>query len=453
MMTPRTDDYATCPHMPAMALCLVFVAACFATADTRAGEPKTNFVFFLADDLGWRDLGSFGSSFYESPRIDRLCAQGVKFTNAYSAGTVCSPTRASIITGRYPARTGCTNFGGSISGDEFTVGQALSESGYATFFVGKWHIGGTTPLAEGFAQGGSLNGTSDDPKGTRAITQAAVQFIEGAKGRPFFAYVNYHAVHLPLRERAEIVARHRKRKEDAPPQPGRPAGLEKERDRDNKQVQDDEHYAAMVEVLDDSVRRILEAVDQIGATDNTVVIFSSDNGGLSTKPCTSNLPLRAGKGWAYEGGVRVPTIIHWPGVTRPGTVCDVPITSTDFYPTILEMAGVPLRPKDHCDGVSLAGLLRSGTAPDREALYWHYPHHHGAGSPPCGAVRAGNYKLIQFYEDGKLELYDLDRDLSELNDLSAAMPRKQAELLDLLKTWQGSFPELKYSHARKKRPR
>jgi arylsulfatase A-like enzyme len=397
-------------------------------------------------------LSCFGSTFYESPNIDRLATEGVKFTQAYSAGTVCSPTRASIVTGQYPIRTGCTQWGWGIRGTEYCFGQALIEAGYSTFFAGKWHIGNKTPKAAGFAAGGEMKSKGkDDPKGTREISKATVEFIKGAKGKPFFAYVNYHAVHTPLTERQDVVAMFTAKKDTNPPRSAGPSGLEKERNRDNKQVQDNEKFAAMVKVMDDSVREILDTVESIGASDNTIVLFFSDNGGLSTKPCTSNLPLRAGKGWIYEGGIRVPMIVKWPGVTKPNTACDVPVISTDFFPTILEMANLPLRPKDHCDGVSLAGMLRTGTPPERKALYWHYPHHHGAGCSPCGAIRVGDFKLVQFFEEESIELYNLNSDLSELKDLALTMPEKKEELLTMLKAWQASFPAIKYGETKKKR--
>jgi arylsulfatase A-like enzyme len=422
------------------------VAAAVPFAARAAAPSRPNFVFFLADDLGWTDLGCYGSSFYESPNLDRLCRESLKFTNAYSAGTVCSPTRASIVTGRYPVRTGCTQFGWNIHGTERCFAQDLTEAGYSTFFTGKWHIGGKSPQEAGFTDNRELDtkNPTDDPKGTRNITENTVDFLKGVKGKPFFAYVNYHAVHIPLKERQDVVDTYIQKLETNPPKPGKPAGLEMERDRENKQIQDDPNYAAVLKVMDDSVGRILETVKSIGADKNTIVIFTSDNGGLSTKPCTSNLPLRAGKGWIYEGGIRVPAIIKWPGTTRPGSVSDVPFVSTDYYPTILELAGLPLRPQDHVDGVSIAGLLQTGTAPKRKEIYWHYPHNHGAGCSPCGAVRIGDYKLVQFFETGEVELYNLTDDLSEMNDLAARMPEKKAELFAKLKAWQQTFPDINY---------
>ena len=410
----------------------------------RRSTKRPNFVLFLVDDLGWRDLGCYGSTFYETPHIDRLCRDGTKFTQAYAAGSVCSPTRASIITGRYPARTGCTNWGGRIKGTEFPLARAFRDGGYDTFFAGKWHIGNMTPSQAGFevVASGIKPDPKTDPKATRAITAAATQFLRSRKDKPFLAFVSYFAVHTPLRESADVVEKYR-RKLARQPKPRGPA-FEPEHDRENKLIQDDPAFAAMTEVMDDSVGRIVAAVKDIGAADDTVVIFFSDNGGLSTKPCTANRPLRAGKGWLYEGGIREPLITKWPGVTKPGSTCDTPVVSTDFFPTMLEMAGLPLRPKDHCDGVSLAGLLRTGKLPAREAIYWHYPHRHGAGNRPSGAIRLGDWKLIQYFGTGTVELYNLRNDLGERKDLAGRMPQKRDELLRRLEAWRKSIPGIRF---------
>ncbi|MEM7394293.1 MAG: sulfatase [Verrucomicrobiota bacterium] len=405
-----------------------------------ASAKPPNVVFFLVDDLGWTDLSCTGSSFYETPHIDRLRAEGMKFSAAYTSSGVCSPTRSSIITGQTPARNGCTNYGGRVRGTETGWPAVLRDAGYRTLFTGKWHIGGMTSEEAGFGVSKPFptRGPAEDPKNTRAITRATVDFIKASDGRPFVAYVNYHAVHLRLAERADIVDKYRK-KLAARPKPEGPA-FAPEHNRQNKLIQDDPNYAAMMEVLDDSVRDILATVRSIGAEQNTMVIFYSDNGGLSTKPCTSNLPLRAGKGWYYEGGIRVPLIVKWPGRVKAGSTCDVPVIAMDFFPTLLEAAGLPLRPKDHVDGISLAGLLQEGAAPERDTFYWHYPHHHGAGCTPCGMVRKGDYKLIRYYKDERIELYHLKDDLSEKNNLAKQMPEKREALLALLGAWQKSMP-------------
>ena len=418
---------------------------------------RPNIIFFLADDLGWTDLGSYGTSFYESPNLDKLATQGIKFTQAYCAGSVCSPTRASIVTGQVPARNGCTQFGDSIRGTEVCFAEVLSENGYETFFTGKWHIGGKTPEQAGFRNSVEYSTKSkdpEDPKSTRMITKSTLDFLnKQTVEKPFMAYVNYHAVHLPHREKVSLVGKYKHKLQTNPPKAGLPKGLETEGDRKNKQVQDDPFFAAMVEGIDTSVGRILDLLEEKGMDKNTVVIFSSDNGGLSTKGCTSNLPLRAGKGWLYEGGVRVPTIIRWPSIIKPGTVSKVPINSTDYYPTMLSIAGIDLRPKDHVDGYDLEPLLRKGVAPARKAFYWHYPHDHGAGNVPSGSILLDNYKLIQYFRSKKVELYKIDDDLSELKDISSQMPEKCTEMLKQLKAWQKTLPNFTFGSPVKTSPR
>ena len=418
---------------------------------------KPNIVFFLADDLGWTDLGCYGTSFYESPHLDKLASQGIKFTQAYCAGSVCSPTRASIVTGQVPARNGCTQYGDSIRGTEICFAEVLSDNGYETFFTGKWHIGGKTPEEAGFKNTVEFSTKStdpEDPKSTRQITQSTLDFLnKQTDEKPFMVYINYHAVHLPHREKESLVAKYKMKLKSNPPKAGFPKGLEREGDRKNKQVQDDPYFAAMVEGIDTSVGRILNLIDEKGFSENTVVIFSSDNGGLSTKGCTSNLPLRAGKGWLYEGGVRVPTIIRWPSVVKPATVSKVAINSTDYYPTMLSIAGIELRPKDHVDGYDLEPLLREGKVPDRKAFYWHYPHDHGAGNQPSGSILVGEYKLITYFRTKKVELYKIDDDLSELKDVSSSMPEKCIEMLKQLQSWQKTLPDFTYGSPVKTAPR
>lgn len=442
-----------------LALMLV-TAGCFSSliplsAQSPGKSSPPNILFFLADDLGWRDLGCYGSRFYESPTLDQLAASGLRFTQAYTAATVCSPTRASILTGQTPARHGCTNYGGSIDPSKhISLGKTLQRSGYQTFFAGKWHIGNTTPQQEGFTEVAEKSTRSGDPKtdpkSTRSITQSTLEFLNQIDpDQPFFAYVNYHAVHTPLRERADLVAKYHAKRTANPPTSFGPSGLETERDRANKQIQDDPAFAAMVEGLDTSVAKILQSLAKAGLKENTIVIFYSDNGGLSTKPCTSNLPLRAGKGWVYEGGIRVPLIIRWPGHITPGTTCETPVTSMDFYPTLLQAAGLQLLPKEHQDGISLLPLITEGTRPARTTFYWHYPHYHGAGCIPVGAMREGSHKLIQWYGSKRYELYDLSTDPSELTDISESHPELVRRLADKFKRWQNSFPKIKYDSVNK----
>ena len=427
-------------------------ASCFSSF----GAEKPNIIFFLADDLGWTDLGCYGSSFYESPNVDKLASEGMKFTQAYCAGSVCSPTRASIITGQVPARTGCTQYHGSIRGTELCFAEVLRKHGYETFFTGKWHVGGKTAEEAGFQTAlgmASIARNPQDPKATREITENTLDFLSKQTiEKPFMAYVNYHAVHKPLLEKKDLVEKYQAKLTTHPPRAGLPKGLEMEGRLENKQIQDDPSYAAMIEGIDASVGRILTFIKDKGFEDNTLVLFSSDNGGLSTKNCTSNLPLRAGKGWLYEGGVRVPTIMKWPSVVKPGSISRVPIYSTDYFPTFLSAAGIPLLPKDHVDGYDLVPLLKDGTAPSRDTYYWHYPHDHKAGNQPSGSILVGRYKLVTFFRTKTVELYDLENDLSELKDLSSAMPEKTQELLNKLQTWQKTLPDISYGTPEQSNP-
>lgn len=439
-----------------------------------AAPKPLNVVFILADDYGWRDLGCYGSTFYETPNLDHLAAEGVRFTQAYAACPVCSPTRASIMTGKYPARLHLTDwlpgygdvpwhklkrpdFLQHLPLEEVTLAEAAKAAGYATGIVGKWHLGGEGffPEDQGFDvnAGGCELGhppsyfspykipkLPDGPKGeylTDRLTDEAVKFIEEKKDGPFFLYLAEYAVHNPQQAKPETIEKYRKKAATLPPLDGPefvPEGTSKAR-----QVQNQPIYAAMIESMDESVGRVLKKLAELGLEENTVVIFTSDNGGLSTSEGspTSNLPLRAGKGWLYEGGIREPLLVKWPGVTKAGTVCDQPVISTDYYPTILEMAGLPARPTQHMDGKSFVPLLRgvADGAGDRP-FFWHYPHYSNQGDTPCGAVRSGDLKLIEHYEDMRVELYNLHDDLGEKHDLAAAMPEKANRLRDLLHHWR-----------------
>jgi arylsulfatase A-like enzyme len=443
----------------------------------RAAEPparRPNVVFFLIDDMGWTDAACYGSSFYETPGIDRLAAEGMRFTDAYAACPVCSPTRASIMSGKYPARLHLTNwFYGNIKKklvgppyihqlplEETTLAEAFDAAGYATCFIGKWHLGREPyfPEKQGFdiniagnASGSPRGGyfspyrnpqLPNGPKGeylTDRLTDEAVSFLDARHGEPFFLYLSHYAVHTPIQAKKPLIEEYAaKAKALQPPDGPRflPEGSTVAR-----QVQDHPVYGGMVDSMDQSVGRVMRKLDELGAAKNTIVVFMSDNGGLSTRrgAPTSNAPLRAGKGWLYEGGIREPMIIKWPGVTTPGSTCSVPVTSTDFYPTLLEAAGLPLRPEQHADGVSLVPLLKGGTSLDREALYWHYPHYSPQGGTPSGAVRAGDWKLIEFFEDMHVELYNLREDIGEQHDLAEKKPEKAEELRARLHQWRESL--------------
>lgn len=443
---------------------LALLAGALLQDTTRADEPKKtrppNVVVILMDDLGWADLGCYGSTFYRTPNLDRLAQQGTRFTCAYAAASICSPTRASIMSGKHPARLHLTNFligklwpaesplrpvdwVHDLPVGETTFAQILRAAGYRTGYVGKWHLGKRGPEEFGFENELSkglrtVRGTHFMKDGTYLpdrYTDLAEEFIAKNRDRPFLLYVAHNLVHVPLSAKKDLAAAYAARAKANPP-----AGpvFGQDSGRKVRQVQNHPNYAAMVESMDQSVGRILKKLRDLGLDEKTIVLFTSDNGGLCSAEGwpTANLRLRLGKGWLYEGGVRVPLIIRWPGKTKPGTTCDVPVVSTDYYPTILDMIGLPLRPRQHLDGVSLAPLLRDGTPPRRDTFYWHYPHYSNQGGPPAGAIRRGPWKLIEFYADGRLELYNLADDLGERHDLAAKMPQRTRELQQALHAWR-----------------
>lgn len=448
-----------------LAVALVaLLCVCMVTLKKRAARP--NIVFMLVDDLGYMDIGADNpKTFYDTPNIDRLAAEGMRFTAGYAACPVCSPTRASILTGKYPPRVGITTFiaGGSYGSrklipapnashlalEEVTLAEALRDAGYKNFIAGKWHLGKgefapseqgfETDLVEdsnGYFPAGSSTdpASNDDPKCTDRIANEAVKFIESNRERPFFAYLPFNAVHIPCGASPDLIAKYERKKAAAPADAW---GLE--HNCKVKLVQNDTVYAAMVAQLDAAIGRVLGALVRAGVADRTIVIFMSDNGGLSTAQGypTSNFPLRGGKGWLYEGGVREPWIIRAPGVTRPGTVCDQPVMSVDFYPTLLALAGLPSMPEQHVDGVNLVPLLR-GENLSRGPLFWHYPHYSDQGGLPGGAVRDGDWKLIEWYEDNSVELYNLRDDPGENRNLASKFPEKASSLRQLLHDWRQS---------------
>ena len=425
-------------------------------ADTPVNKP--NILFILADDLGQMDIGAFNpKTFYETPNINTLAKRGMKFTQGYAACCVCSPTRGSIMTGKYPPRFGITNFiGGARSGkmlpapnighlalEEVTIAESLRDAGYQTFFAGKWHLGGAgfMPRDQGFTNDessdtgpkGDKTKQQDDPKSTDRITDAAVKFIEANKDKPFYAYLPYNAPHVPIGARADLVAKWQKKAKEAPAD-----AWGKERTNQVRLVQNNPVYAAMLEQFDTAIGRLITTLDKNGLTEKTIIVFMSDNGGLATAEGhpTSNLPLRAGKGWPYEGGVREPMIVVAPGVTKPDTTCDSPVISTDFYPTLLHLAGQPLKPEQHLDGVSFVPLLKGESASRDKPLFWHYPHYANQGGPPCTTIRDGDWKLIEWHEDGALELYNISKDIGEKTNLVADQPDKAKELHAKLIAWR-----------------
>ena len=439
-----------------------------------------NIVLILIDDMGWTDLGCYGSSFYETPRIDALAAQGALFTDAYAAAPVCTPTRASLMTGKYPARVGITQFigpGGHGVGrlldvpqyamlptSERSLARALRDGGYQTWHVGKWHLGPrrTWPDQHGFDVnvGGCEWGhphsyvspydcptLEDGPDGeylTDRLTDEAIALMESAGDRPFFLNLWHYAVHIPIDAPAELVAKYRRKAADLgldtvdPFEPGErlPAWHLRHARAMRRTVQSDPDYAAMVENLDTNVGRLLDALDRLGLAGDTLVVFTSDNGGLATAEGspTSNLPLSEGKGWTDEGGIREPLIVRWPGQVAPGTRIAEPMTSPDVYPTFLAAAGLDPDPQQHVDGRDLGPLLR-GEPFERGPVFWHYPHYSNQGGEPSAAVRDGRWKLVHDFASDVDELYDLQEDIGEHRDLAHALPAQRDRLRRLLDAW------------------
>ena len=465
------------------------MSTCLGKAVTTGNNTqKPNIVFILVDDLGWADLGCYGSKFYETPNLNCLASEGVRFTNAYASSPVCSPTRASILCGKYPARMDltdwipgrqsthkpgpgqkllCKEFAEEMKLEEYTIAEALKDEGYKTFFAGKWHIGEDSiywPEHQGFEinKGGWKAGSpkggyfspyqnprlESGPEGeylTDRLTDECIQFLKDSKEEPFFLYLSYYTVHNPLNAKPETIEKYRKKAECLGI-----TQVERFVDRSEwkkvygkgnfreRLVQDHAVYAAMVEHMDKNIGRLLEQINKLELDDNTIIIFTSDNGGLSTSEGspTSNLPLRGGKGWLYEGGIREPLIVKWPNVTKSGSVCETAVTSIDFYPTILEMTGLQTLSQQYKDGVSLVPLMKAQDNVEREAIYWHYPHYSNQGGRPSGAIRSGKYKLIEFYEDMHVELYDLEKDKGEQTNLANKHPEIVNDMRKKLNQWR-----------------
>ncbi len=518
-------------------LVVAFAATSLTSLSVCAGERRPNIIFFLVDDLGWRDLGCYGSPFYETPHIDQFAQESVRFTQAYAACHVCSPTRASILTGKYPARLALTDWlpgrkdfpfqklqnaeiHQQLALEEVTIAESLKANGYRTAHIGKWHLGEGPfgPLQQGFDiqvphwnKGWPKAGyhaplkmdnltNRDGDYLTDRLTDEAERFIESSKDEPFFLYLAHFAVHDPIQGRNDLVAKYQRKleemnrtdtelnKSDSTPfvlegNPDDPQPLSRkeldlrvtlpawseykvlaERTVKIKQQQDNIQFAAMVESVDESLRRLRSKLKALNLENDTIIILFSDNGGMSaanfgnperfvnansldTAYSTSNLPLRGAKGWLYEGGIRVPLIVNWPQKGQRGRVCETPVISTDMYPTILDMAGIDLAPQQHIDGVSLAPLVSGPAEIDcdaiecdvnrREAIFWHFPHYsnHGMQSPG-GAIRVGDYKLLEYFENETVQLFNLRTDISEQNDVSEAEPDKTAELRGKLHAWR-----------------
>lgn len=462
---------------------LLEVAALSSPVSVSAADRAPNVVLIVADDLGWSDLSCYGADLHQSPNLDRLASQGMRFTDSYAAAPICSPTRASIMTGKSPARLHMTIwYEAALSGPErnrklippkaatdlprteFTIAEVLKAAGYLTAHVGKWHLGDAAhyPETQGFDVniGGTFWGApatfffpyrglwpgSDEVRYlphlewgqpgeylTDRLTDEALKVIDRAGDRPFFLHLAYHSVHTPIEGKPALVERYRERLSP---------GLRHQ----------NPGYAAMVHSLDENVGRVLSRLDERGVADSTIVVFTSDNGGYigryQGQVVTNNAPLRSGKGSLYEGGIRTPLIVRWPGRVRPGSLCREPVLSTDLYPTLLELTGLHGDPRHNAslDGRSLVPLLNDPAAHlQRDALYFHYPHYYATTSP-VGALRAGDWKLLEYFEDQHLELYDLGRDLHERENLAASMPERAAGLHARLRAWRkevsASMPEV-----------
>jgi arylsulfatase A-like enzyme len=475
-----------------LALSMGLVVSAFLPWASASGESTTvpaatrppNFVIIVADDLGWRDLGCYGSEFYETPAIDGLAAGGVRFTSAYAASPVCSPTRASFFSGKYPARLKLTDHTGGAQPEQWrdntllrparyrqhlpleeeTFAEALHAAGYATFFAGKWHLGHADqywPEYQGFdvnlggtAAGGPFSGKQyfspygnprlpNGPPGEhldQRLATETVRFIEAHRHEPFLAVLSLYSVHVPLAAPEELRQKYERKRNPFGETPTPIWG--KDGETRVRLVQEHAVYAAMVEAMDQAVGKVLAALAKQQLADNTVVLFTSDNGGLSTGDRaisadqgwpTSNVPLRAGKGWLYEGGIAVPLIARGPGVNASVASDDL-VISADVYPTILDLAGLPPRPEQHADGVSFARSLR-GESRERGATYWHYPHYSNQGGRPGAAIREGDWKLIRWFEKDSAELYQLRDDRGESIDLAAKEPATVARLSKKLDAW------------------
>ncbi|MFO7823592.1 MAG: sulfatase [Cyclobacterium sp.] len=454
---------------------LAFLVASLFFACQDKPEKKPNFVFILVDDLGWADIqANYADTFYETPHLDDMAAMGMRFTQAYAAHPVCSPTRAALMTGKHPNRVNITDWIPGFSRDrnnwlletpainhelalgETTLAEKFKEGGYQTFFIGKWHLGEEDqywPEHQGFdiniggwsvgapqLKKGEANGyyapygnprLEDGPEGeylTNRLTAESIQLIRENQDNPFLLYLSFYTVHTPIQAAPERHDYFLEKKETLQP-PADQATYRSEGVGKTKLIQDNAAYASMVSAMDDNVGKILQALKDTGLEDNTWVILTSDNGGLSTLftegAPTANGPLRAGKGWCYEGGIRVPLIIKGPGIKQGGTVSHTPVISMDMFPTLLSLAGIP---HENNDGKNLTPLLEGEAQLDRESLIWHYPQYHGSAWKPGSAIREGKWKLIHFYENQVSELFDLEKDPGENENLSKVFPEKAEEL-------------------------
>ncbi|MCT4598403.1 MAG: sulfatase [Vallitalea sp.] len=462
---------------------------------------QPNIIFILIDDMGYKDLSCYESSFYETPHIDSIARDGMLFTDGYASCPVCSPSRASIMSGKYPATIGVTDWidhSGTchpshgllvdapyihyLPLEEISIASVLQKSHYQTWHVGKWHLGEEAyyPEKHGFDKniGGCfwshplygyfspyhLPTLEDGPIGenlTDRLTDEAIHLIKNRDTTsPFFLNLCYYAVHTPIQAKEEDIKKYNdKRKEMGIDNAEEfiigdyfPCDHKKDQRITRRIIQSNATYAGMIENLDRNIGRVLNTLKEMGIDDNTLVVFTSDNGGLATAETspTCNAPLSEGKGWMYEGGVRVPLLIKWPNIITPNSICNEPVTSPDFYPTLLEVSNNPLMPHQHQDGVSLVPLMKGKKTLDRQAIYWHYPHYGNQGSTPGSSIRMGDYKLIEFFETGDCELYNLHEDIEENVNLIESLPEKATVMKTMLKDWRNSIdakiPELFIEH-------
>ncbi|MCM2372602.1 sulfatase [Rhodopirellula sp. ICT_H3.1] len=442
--------------------------------EQSAASDRPNVLFILADDLGLHDLSVEGSTFYQTPNIDELANGGARFTNGYANCQVCSPSRASIQTGKYPPRHGVTDWIGARAGmnqslgerlfapeyarslplADTTIAEAMRDAGYTTFFAGKWHLGGEGSLPTdhgyqinrgGFDRGGPPGGyfspyqnplLEDGPDGESLplrLASETSQFIREHQTKPFFAMLSFYSVHGPIQTSKPLWEKYRAIASEQSPPASR---FKVDRTMPVRQVQDHPVYAGMMESMDTAVGNVLKTLRECNLDRSTIVIFTGDNGGVSSGDgfSTSNLPLRGGKGRQWEGGIREPYYIRYPEQIEPKTICDYPATGADFYPTILDLCGLAPQPEQHVDGVSLVSAIKGEPVPER-ALFWHYPHYGNQGGEPSSIIRKGDWKLIHYYEDGHDELYNLDTDPGETNDLALQMPITTQRLAGELKSW------------------
>ena len=466
---------------------LVVVVATVAQFNLMAAK-RPNFLFVLVDDYGIMDVGVEGSTFYQTPNIDKIANTGMRFTRGYATCQVCSPSRASIMTGKYPARHGITDWIGAATGErmanskrgnllvpeyvhnlpkgDVTLAEALKEGGYSTFFAGKWHLGGkgSWPEDHGFDINkggwhvGSPNGgyyapwknpnLKSGPNGeslSQRLADETVKFIQGRdQSKPFLAYLSFYAVHGPVQSTKPLWQKYR---DIAAKKPHKGDRFKIDRTLPVRQVQDHPVYAGLVESMDSAVGSVLGCLKELGLDENTIVILTGDNGGVSSGDnfSTSMLPYRGGKGRQWEGGIRVPFYIKAPGVTQAGSLCSTPVTGADFYPTMLDLAGLNLLPRQHVDGVSLKPLLKGEEITSR-SVFWHYPHYGNQGGEPSSIIIKGDWKLIHYWADGRNELYRPAADIGEQNDLAQGEPERTAalwkELNAFLKSSGAKLPKL-----------